>query len=134
MPELGISSTNNDSEDWLVARIEGATGKVLWAKTFGGPADDRVTSIGLNAGALYALGITYGTQLTFTGASTGATINLPSTTAAPAQLATMSALARIDANGGTPSWAVSPDAAETAGTAHRSLCLKLAWGQQLHVL
>lgn len=134
VPELGIAGTTNDGEDWLVARIEGKSGKVLWAKTYGGPADDRVTSIALNAGAVYAVGITYGTQMTFTGATTGATLNLPSTTATPTQFATMSAVARIDANGGTPSWAVSPDAAETAATNHRSLCTKLAWGQQLHVL
>lgn len=134
VPELGISGTNNDSEDWLVARIEGGSGKVLWAKTFGGPADDRVTAVALNAGALYVLGITYGTQLSFQGASTGASLTLPSSSVTPVQLATMSALARVDANSGAPSWALSPDAAETAGTAHRSLCLKLAWGTQLHVL
>jgi hypothetical protein len=133
VPELGITGTNNDSEDWLVARLEGASGKVLWAKVFGGPADDRVSAIAFSAGSVYVLGITYGTELKFPNANPGATLTLPSIMGVAAPLATMSALAKLNAQSGDPAWALSPDAGESAATAHRSLCTRLAWGQQLQV-
>ena len=118
-PELGIMAGNGDNLDALVIRLDGATGKVRWAKAWGGGGNDAVSAITLTGGALNIVGSTTGATMNFVGAAPGATLTFPSSTAL---VPTQSFVARIDGNSGAPTWAFTPDANEAAGTNHSSRC------------
>lgn len=118
-PELGIVAANGDNNDALLVKLSGATGAVLWAKAWGGGGDDAIASMQLAGGQLTIVGVTTGTQMSFPSATKGATLSFPASTS---PLGVQSFIARIDANSGTPSWAFTPDANETVGTAHASRC------------
>lgn len=120
-PELGVTATGAGAEA-LLFKVEGKSGKVLWAKSYGGDGDEAVLGLALDAGALYVTGTTTGVAINLGGKSVAFP---PSSFSSPA---TQSFIAKVDANAGGVAWAVSPDLSEAPGTAHRSICARMVVG------